>query len=143
MCIEKTAIVRVLRSDSETVVVEAAGSISAYPGMSVRDFSAADPMGSAGSCSFAAAVAAAGEPVAEHIPETFVSRMGCKSLQNKVAVEKSLHKMSAESGLVQAVAESAGELAPAHREHRRDLLTRCWRGRCLARQKRVRWSQIL
>jgi hypothetical protein len=80
-------------------VAEAVDSRFAYPGKIVRDFAAVDPMGFVDSRSSVAAAVVAEGPVAEHILETLVVKMGCRSLTDRSA----LHRMFAGSGAERAV----------------------------------------
>lgn len=96
---------RSLQFGSGIRVVEVAGSIFASLETSVRGFAAVDPMGFVDSRNFAAAVAGgpvAGHileaPVAEHIPETLVVKMDCRTFAG-----------SGEGRVVVAVEEPARE----------------------------------
>jgi hypothetical protein len=84
----RVAAVHSLQFGLGTKVAEVVDWRLAYPEKTVRDSAVADPMGSAGSCSFvvvvaAAAAAAAEELVVEHSPESPVIRMDCRNLRSR------------------------------------------------------------
>jgi hypothetical protein len=107
----KVLIQRSLQFDSGREVVGVAGSRFAYPETTVRGFAAVDPMGSVDNRNLvvaaAAAAAVAEAPAAEHILETLVVEMDCRSLTSRLAVRSILHTTFAgsEEGRVGVAAE--------------------------------------